>query len=59
MRNPFDTEDRKSFREMVTKFLETEIWPHVNEWDEEGQYPHEINEKICELGVFGFGIEEK
>ena len=59
MRNPFDTEDRKSFREMVTKFLETEIWPHVNEWDEAGQYPHEINEKICELGVFGFGIEEK
>lgn len=59
MRNPFDTDDRKSFREMVTKFLETEIWPHVDKWDEEGKYPHEINEKVCELGVFGFGIDEK
>ena len=59
MRNPYDTDDRKSFREMVTKFLETEIWPHVDEWDESGQYPQEINEKVCELGVFGFGIEEK
>ena len=59
MRNPFDTDDRKSFREMVTKFLETEIWPNVDEWDEAGQYPHEINEKVCELGVFGFGIDEK
>jgi acyl-CoA dehydrogenase len=59
MRNPYDTDDRKSFREMVTKFLETEIWPHVDEWDESGQYPQEINEKVCELGVFGFGIDEK
>ena len=59
MRNPYDTDDRKSFREMVTKFLETEIWPHVDEWDEEGGYPQEINEKVCELGVFGFGIDEK
>lgn len=59
MRNPYDTEDRKSFREIVTKFLESEIWPHVDEWDEAGEYPHEINEKVCELGVFGFGIDEK
>ena len=59
MRNPYDTDDRKSFREMVTKFLETEIWPHVDEWDEVGGYPQEINEKVCELGVFGFGIDEK
>ena len=59
MRNPYDTDDRKSFREMVTKFLETEIWPHVDEWDESGQYPQEINEKVCELGVFGFGVDEK
>ena len=59
MRNPYDTDDRKSFREMVTKFLETEIWPYVDDWDESGQYPQEINEKVCELGVFGFGIDEK
>ena len=59
MRNPFDTKERKTFREMVSKFLEAEIWPYVDEWDEAGEYPHEINEKVCELGVFGFGIDEK
>ena len=59
MRNPFDTEERKTFREMVSKFLEAEIWPYVDEWDEAGDYPSEINEKVCELGVFGFGIDEK
>ena len=59
MRNPFDTEERRTFREMVSKFLEAEIWPYVDEWDEAGEYPHEINQKVCELGVFGFGIDEK
>ena len=59
MRNPFDTEERRTFREMISKFLEAEIWPYVDEWDEAGEYPHEINEKVCELGVFGFGIDEK
>ena len=59
MRNPFDTEEIKTFREMVSKFLEAEIWPYVDEWDEAGEYPSEINEKVCELGVFGFGIDEK
>ena len=59
MRNPFDTDDRKSFREMVSRFMETEIWPYADDWDEAGSYPHEINEKVCGLGVFGFGIDEK
>ena len=44
---------------MVSKFLEAEIWPYVDEWDEAGEYPHEINKKVCQLGVFGFGIDEK
>jgi len=59
MKNPFDNAERRSFQEMVAKFMESEIWPNVDEWDEQGSYPHEINEKVCELGVFGFGIDEK
>ena len=58
MKNPYDNEERKTFHEMVSKFMETEIWPHVDAWDEKGSYPQEINEKVCQLGVFGFGIEE-
>ena len=59
MKNPFNNEERRSFHEMVSKFMESEIWPNVDEWDEEGSYPQEINEKVCQLGVFGFGIEEQ
>ena len=59
MINPFLTEERKAFQDAVARFLETEIWPHVDEWDEAGTYPHEINEKVCGLGVFGFNIPEE
>ena len=59
MRNPFENEERRAFRDSIAKFLEAEVWPHVDEWDEAGAYPHEMNEKICQLGVFGFGIPEQ
>ncbi|MGC6511909.1 MAG: acyl-CoA dehydrogenase family protein [Parvibaculales bacterium] len=59
MFNPFENEERNAFRETVKKFMEAEVWPYVDEWEEAGAYPHEINEKICALGVFGFDIDEK
>ncbi len=59
MRNPFDTEERRQFRETVRRFMATEIEPNVDTWDEAGSYPHEINEKICALGIFGFAIPEE
>ena len=59
MLNPFETETRRAFQDNVRKFMESEINPHIDEWDEAGGYPHEVNEKVCELGVFGFDIPEE
>lgn len=59
MINPFLNDERKAFHQSVAKLLEAEIWPHVDEWDEAGEYPHEINEKICQLGIFGFNIPKQ
>ena len=59
MLNPFATTERTAFQDSVARLLESEIWPNVDDWDEAGGYPHEINEKICQLGVFGFNIPEE
>jgi acyl-CoA dehydrogenase len=59
MLNPFENEERRAFQDNIAKFMQTEVWPHVDEWDEAGSYPHEMNEKICALGVFGFDIAEE
>ena len=59
MINPFETPERRAFQDSIARFMESEINPHVDEWDEAGAYPHEINEKVCQLGVFGFNIPEQ
>jgi len=59
MQNPFETEERKAFRETVARFVAAEIKPHVDEWDEAGDVPWEIHEKAGALGYFGFGVEEQ
>ena len=59
MLNPFETEERKAFQDSVARFMASEIEPYVDDWDEAGGYPHEVNEKMCQLGVFGFDIAEE
>ena len=39
MQNPFDTEERKAFREAVTRLVENEVVPNIDEWDEAGAFP--------------------
>jgi len=59
MRNPFETEERQAFRDMVRDFVAREILPHADDWDEAGQVPWELHRKAGALGLFGFGIDER
>jgi len=58
MKNPFDTPDRKAWREQIESFVANEITPHARDWDEAGQTPWALHEKLGALGFFGFGIDE-
>jgi acyl-CoA dehydrogenase len=58
MKNPFENEERRAFRETVARFVDNEIKPHVDEWDEAGEIPWDLHEKVGALGGFGFGIDE-
>lgn len=57
-RGPFETEERAAFREMLRQFVAAEITPFADQWDESGEVPWELHEKIGALGVWGFGIDE-
>lgn len=58
MINPFETDERRAFLESLVAFIANEITPHANEWDEAGEIPWDLHEKIGALGVFGFGVDE-
>jgi len=58
MRNPFETEEHQAFRDAIRDFVEREIRPYADEWDEACETPYELHEKTAALGVFGFDIDE-
>jgi acyl-CoA dehydrogenase len=59
MRNPFSTEERQAFQDLVRGFVEREITPHADAWDEAGEVPWDLHRKAGALGLFGFGIDER
>ncbi|WP_438727750.1 acyl-CoA dehydrogenase family protein [Parasphingorhabdus sp. DH2-15] len=59
MKNPFDTPERVAFRETCREFIDREILPYADTWDEAGSIPWGLHEKAGALGLFGFGIGEE
>ena len=56
--NPFDTPQRSAFRQSVSRFVENEITPCADAWDEAGAIPSDLHRKAGALGMFGFGISQ-
>ncbi|WP_334127985.1 acyl-CoA dehydrogenase family protein [Sneathiella sp.] len=67
--NPFDfnhryqgphyTEDHRAWRATLRAFIEQEIMPHVNDWDEAGEFPRELYRKAAAIGLLGMGFPEE
>ena len=53
------TDDEKAIRETVRNFAESEIRPHVMEWDEAQEAPRGIFEKLGALGFLGCFVPEE
>src|SRR4029450_463183 len=47
------SEEQQLLRRTVREFAETEIQPHVREWDREQHFPIELVPKLGELGLMG------
>ncbi len=53
------TDNQKMVRNMVRDFAENEIEPVADELDEKREYPHEILDKMSDLGLLGIMIPEE
>ena len=53
------TDDQDLLRRAVREFAETEIRPHVREWDESQHFPSEIVPKLADLGLMGIQFPEE
>src|SRR5688572_13013850 len=50
------TEDQKAIKQVARDFAESEIRPHVMEWDESQHFPMEVFSKMAELGFLGIMV---
>jgi alkylation response protein AidB-like acyl-CoA dehydrogenase len=53
------TEEQKQIKTSVREFAESEIAPHVMEWDESQHFPEELLPKLADLGLLGVLFPEE
>src|SRR5262245_56832303 len=53
------TEEQALLRRTVREFAETEIRPHVREWDQDQHFPSELMPKLASLGLLGIQFPEE
>mgnify|MGYP005637919235 FL=1 len=54
------TEEHQSIRAITAKFVDNEINPYVDQWEEDGIFPaHELFKKLGNLGMLGISKPEK
>ena len=50
--------EHELFRDSVRRFVDAEIAPHVNDWDEAGTFPRELYARAAAIGLLGLGYPE-
>jgi alkylation response protein AidB-like acyl-CoA dehydrogenase len=53
------TDEQELLRRSVREFAETEIRPHMMEWDQAQHFPAELVPKLASLGLLGIQIPEQ
>ncbi|MFO7552947.1 MAG: acyl-CoA dehydrogenase family protein [Haliea sp.] len=56
--NPHSTAEHEAWRTQLRRFIDTEIMPHADAWDEAGHIPIELWPKAAAIGLLGLGYPE-
>jgi len=49
----------EDFFRSVERFVNEQIKPHINDWDEAGEFPRELYKQAGDMGLLGLGYPEK
>ncbi len=56
--NPNLTEEHHAWRAALRRFVDLEIMPYAEEWDESGHIPNDLWPKAASIGLLGLGYPE-
>ncbi|MGM0450955.1 MAG: acyl-CoA dehydrogenase family protein, partial [Pseudomonadota bacterium] len=51
-------ETHEQARQTALRFVEREVLPHIDDWEEAGEFPRELYAKAAEAGLLGVGYPE-
>ncbi|PRQ02140.1 Acyl-CoA dehydrogenase [Enhygromyxa salina] len=57
-KHPGWTDEHEQLRRTVRGFVERELEPNINAWEEAGEFPRALYTKAAELGLLGLGFPE-
>ena len=57
--NPNINEDHEAWRTQLRRFIDTEIMPYAEDWDEAGKMPIELWPKAAAVGLLGMNYPEE
>lgn len=57
-KSPFYNEDHEEFRTQVKRFVEREIVPHIDAWENAETLPRELHKKAADAGLLQIGFPE-
>jgi len=57
--SPYYTADHDAFRDQMRRFVERDIAPFVDQWDEAEEFPRELYKKASSVGLLQMGFPEE
>jgi len=57
--SPFFNESHHAWRQQLRRWVEKEIMPFADEWDEAGEFPMELFKKAADIGLTRMGYPEE
>jgi len=57
--SPFLTQDHEAWRAQLRRFVDTEIVPNIEEWEEAGMIPKSLFKKASDFGLLRMGYPEQ
>ena len=58
-RNVYMTDELQAIYDQVVEFVDNEVKPHGEQWEEEGKVPRELLQQMGALGMFSLRIPEE
>ncbi len=57
--HPIFNDEHKAIRKTIREFVEKELAPHADEWEEQGEFPMSVFTRMGELGFLGLHYPEE